>query len=143
MSVIIVGDKKEMAWPFYSYEHISASNYGEGIDNYWCSGCVVWYEQYDQYSSERFASCNAEGVVSYEVLAVVDIGSRYQERVIVKVEKLDPDGEKYGKATIKTLTKKMYIKHINSHTPFNLDYDIDIDLRYEEIQKLKNKKEVF
>lgn len=143
MSEIKVGDKSEMAWPFYVYEHGSLSSYGYGIDSYWASGCAVWYERYDQFAGERFFSCNAEGKIIYEVLAVVKLTARYQDRIIVRVTKINPDGEIHGKAHVRTLTKKMYLKHINSHTPFNHDYDVDEDLCYEEIQKIKNKREVF
>lgn len=73
MSEIKVGHKSEMAWPFYTYEHASDSIFGFGIDSYWSSGCVVWYEQYDQYAGERFFACNAEGKINYEVLAVVKL----------------------------------------------------------------------
>lgn len=143
MSEIKVGDKSEMAWPFYKLDQSSVLNGDNGIDSYWVSGCVVWFEQYDQYAGERFFSCNAEGKINYEVLAVAKLTGKHQDRIIVKVTKVNPDGEIHGKAHVRTLTKKMYLKHINSHTPFNHDYDVDEDLRYEEIQKAKSEGKVF
>lgn len=132
---ITTGDKHEMAWPFYLYEHASISNDGIGIDSHWASGCVVWYEQYDQYAGERFFSCNAEGKIIYEVLAVVKLTAKYQDRIIVRVTKVNPDGEIHGKSHVRTLTKKMYLKHVNSHTPFNHDYDVDPELNEAQIRK--------
>lgn len=132
---IAVGDKSEMAWPFYLYEHAIISNDGVSIESHWASGCVVWYEQYDQYAGERFFACNAEGKIIYEVLAVVKLTGKHQDRIIVKVTKINPDGEIHGKSHVRTLTKKMYLKHINSHTPFNHDYEVDLELNEAQIRR--------
>ncbi len=143
MKDIKVGDKNVMAWPFYIYESFTGSQYEPEINEHWCSGCAVWYEQYCDSSGERFFACNAEGNINYEVMAVCNLAGRYQDRIIVKVGKVDPDGGMYGRYEIKTLTKKMYLKHINSKTPFRADYDVDENLNYSDIQKRKGKGEIF
>ena len=47
------------------------------------------------------------------------------DRVVFKKTKIDPDGNKYGKSSIELLTKTVFLKHINSHTPFSADYEVE------------------
>ena len=58
-------------------------------------------------------------------MSIVKLPKGLIDRVVFKKSKVDADGNKYGKSSIEILTETLFLKHVNSHTPFRADYEID------------------
>ena len=126
MQELTVGKKYSMAWPFYMYETIQGSRYEPEFYENWASGCELTEEDDgSENSCTRFFTANGEGKIQYEVMSIVKLPKGLIDRVVFKKSKVDPDGNKYGKSSIEILTETLFLKHVNSHTPFRADYEID------------------
>jgi hypothetical protein len=120
MKIIKAGDKFEMAWPFKKYESLQPKDNGF----YWCSGCFIHSEYDGGYGFNNTFYCNAEGKIIYKVIKVVKMPKPYLDRVFFQKKLIDPSG-KTNRATTECMTINLFNKHINQHTPFRADYEID------------------
>lgn len=114
------GDKYTMAWPFKKYSSIQPSDDGFC----WCSGCFLRSEYDGGYGFNNSFYCNAEGKITYKVIKVVKMPKPYMDRVFFQRKLIDPSG-KTNKVTTECMTLNLFEKHINSHTPFRADYEVD------------------
>lgn len=114
------GDKFEMAWPFKKYKSIQP----EGKGFYWCSGCFLHSEYDGGHGFNSSFYCNAEGKVVYKVIKLVEMPKPYVDRVFFQKQLIDPDG-KTNRPVTECLSLKVFKKHINSRTPFRVDYEVD------------------
>lgn len=130
MSKLKVGDKFEMTWPFSATVHKASS--GNALfakrDGFtmWSSGCDATFEQYDEGRGEMFLTAHGEGKVIYKILSVVEMPSRYQDRIIFKRLLINPVGKKYNNGEVRTVTVNSFKKDINSITPFKGDYELEL-----------------
>lgn len=119
-SQIKVGNKFEMAFPFHRQCIEGVSKY-----YYWVGGCEVDIEHHGEWETERFFTAHGEGKVTYEVLSIANMPGRYMDRVIFKRSTIDPEGEVANSGEIKVLTVRKFIKHVTSHTPFPVEYELE------------------
>lgn len=117
-----VGDKIEKPYPFY---RLAISEHFPDIKT-WGVGCLVHDEQYDAYRGERFYTAHGEGVIEYEVLAVVEMPGRYKSRVIFTKTYTAPDGEVTNKSRPIIETEQRFIQFVDAgHSPFPMDYEVE------------------
>jgi len=127
-----VGDKFKKVYPFLAYCHDNIEWGGEHTtDEGWAGGCRNHYEDgpavYDgQCLQERFFTCDAEGFIEYEVLAVVDMPRKYQTRIIYRVTMVDPDGNERKTLKANTVTLSKFLAWIGSgYSSYPHDYEVD------------------
>ena len=126
MNGLTIGREYLMSWPFHIYETILGTRYEPEFYENWASGCKVTEEDDgSEYSCTRFFTAHGEGKVIYQAIELVKMPKGFIDRVVFKKTKIDPDGNKYGKSSIELLTKTVFLKHINSHTPFSADYEVE------------------
>ena len=136
MSELKVGNKFEMKWPFYkditSYTCLGnqfSGKHGKEVRESvcWVGGCFRSDESESEYKHEFFYNSTAYGKLVYEVLAIAEMPNRYQNRVIFKRSRIDPDGKLLSGGEVKVLTIGAFNKDINSSCPFKADFEIDND----------------
>lgn len=115
-----VGSTFEMAFPFHRQGIEGVNDY-----RYWVGGCEVETEMYEPGIGERFFTAHGEGKVIYEILSIAEMPGRYINRIIFKRSTIDPEGNTANSGEIKMLTVRKFIKHITSHTPFPVDYELE------------------
>jgi len=121
-----IGRKCFMSWPFNIYETILGTRYEPEFNEHWASGCKVTQEDDgSEYGHTMYFTAHGEGKVIYEAIELVKMPKGFIDRVVFKKSKVDPDGKKYGKTSIEILTKTIFLKHINSHTPFSAEYEVE------------------
>ena len=126
------GDKFKKVYPFLAYcndnlwwrcEHTT--------DEGWAGGCKEHYEDgpavYEgQCLQDRFFTCDAEGFIEYEVLAIVDMPRKYQNRIIYRITMIDPDGNERKSSKAHTVTLAKFNNWIESlHSSYPHDYEVD------------------
>lgn len=109
-----------MAWPFKKYESSQPKDNGY----YWCSGCFLHSEYDGGYGFNNSFYCNAEGKITYKVIRFVKMPKPYVDRVFLQKQLIDPDG-KVNRSVTDCLSVRLFKKHINSRTPFRVDYEVD------------------
>lgn len=123
---INVGDEFTMAFPFQIIENAIGNRYEPEIHESWFAGCKVSEEDDGSgYGVSRIFTANGEGNVIYKVLAVVEMPGKYIDRVVFLRSLVDPDGKKYGKAEVRTITKTLFIRDIGLTTPFKPEYEVE------------------
>jgi len=124
------GDKFKKVYPFKSVLYSEKSIHGLSVENIWVGGCYSetqdgaeimdgCFEQVTDYS------CDGEGFIEYEVLAIVEMPRKYECRVIYRVNMIRPDGDekRSSKAHVVTLTK--FKKWINAqHSSYPHHYEV-------------------
>jgi len=124
--IINVGDEFEMVYPFKIIENIVGNRYEPEIMENWYAGCKVTEEEDGSgYGYERHFTANGEGKVIYKVLAIVEMPQKYIDRVVFLRSLIDPDGSKYSKGEVRTLTKTLFDRDVKSITPFKPDYEVE------------------
>ena len=125
-----VGDKFKKPYPFKSFTYSEDSFYGLSVELGWCGGCYSntqdgaeimdgYFEQVTDYS------CDAEGFIEYEILAVVEMPRKYQSRVIYRVTMINPDGEEKKSAKAHMVTEAKFNKWISAtHSSYPHDYEV-------------------
>jgi len=88
-----VGDKIKVEYPFRFVE-ISPHPFGSSVnDAFWLLGCHKHFEDDGSgYTQDCYLTANGIGFVEYEILAIVDMPRRMQQRIIYKFDKIDPEG---------------------------------------------------
>ncbi len=136
MSELKVGDKFEMKWPFYKdvslYTCLGTPFSGRQEKEVresvcWVGGCYRMDESPNEYSHEFSYHATAYGKLVYEVLSIAEMPNRYQNRVIFKRTRIDPDGKLLIGSEVKVFTVGAFERDINSACPFKADFEIDAD----------------
>lgn len=124
------GDKFRKVYPFKSVIYSENCFYGLSVENMWVGGCYSdtqdgaeimdgCFEQVTDYS------CDAEGFIEYEVLAVVDMPRKYQSRVIYRVTMITPDGSERKSAKAHVVTRSKFEKWISAnHSSYPHHYEV-------------------
>jgi len=119
MDNLKVGNIFTMAYPFHKYESLIPNKAS------WSRGCIVETEEYGDGYGERFFTAHGEGKIVCEVLSIAKMPNKFMDRVLFKRTTIDPDGNKCGKSEVRTLTTGLFMRDINSRTPFKVDYEIE------------------
>ena len=114
---LTIDTEYKMKFPFSKHE-------GLRDDWFWYPGCIL-HEEVDEYYTSRTFTADAEGEVIYKILSLAEMPDKYKDRVIFKRWLVDPDGKKYNNGEVRMLTKDLFIRDINSYTPFKADYEIE------------------
>jgi hypothetical protein len=109
-----IGKEYKMKFPFHKHE----------ANPHWWPGCHL-YEEREEYYTNRFFTANGEGEVIYKILSFSEMPERYKDRVIFKRWTVDPDGKKYSNGEVRMLTNDLFIKDVESVTPFRQDYEVE------------------
>ncbi|MCP3681823.1 MAG: hypothetical protein GY861_03960 [bacterium] len=119
-----IGEKYKKAYPFIHWVNDFYTFDGQvDTDEGWSGGCNKEEEAFEGYHGVSY-SCDGEGFIEYEILAVVEMPRRYQDRVIYCVELTDPDGGVKKKSTAYMVTKSKFQEWIDRfHTSYPFDYD--------------------
>lgn len=120
MNDVKVGDTFKKIYPFWFFEEEDYSG--------WNCGCRKSEEGGSQYHPpEIFFNADAEGLIIYEVLAVIEMPRKYQTRIIYRISTIDPDEveKKRTNPHLTTLTK--FCQWINSsHSPYPYEYEVEL-----------------
>lgn len=125
-----VGDKFKKPYPFKSVTYSENTIYGLSIESAWVGGCYsdiqAGAEIMDGYFEQvTDCSCDGEGFIEYEVLAVVEMPRKYQNRIIYRVTMINPDGEEKKSAKAHTVTESKFNRWIQStHSSYPHDYEV-------------------
>ncbi len=124
-----VGDKFKRVWPFkrYSYDKWCFAGGIESVEG-WAIGCEVHDEQYDEGCGERFHTVHGEGFIEYEVLSVSEMPRKFKDRVIYKIDFIDPDGEvkRTHKTHLATVDKfSQWINVCEGESPYYAEYHVE------------------
>lgn len=124
------GDKFKKPYPFKSITYSENTIYGLSVECDWVGGCRSdtqdgaeimdgYFEQVTDYS------CDGEGFIEYEVLAVVEMPRKYQNRIIYRVTMINPDGEEKRSAKAHAVTEAKFKKWIlAAHSSYPHDYEV-------------------
>ena len=127
-----IGHKFKKAYPFFLVKGDPTNSiFGIGIDDLWVAGCAESREDGCEigdgiYENSIYYTCDAEGEIEYEVLAVVDMPRKMKRRVIYTTRLTDPDGNvrKASSAKMATITK--FNKWADAiHTSYQKDYSVN------------------
>jgi len=128
------GDKYKKIYPFMSWTNTyeSFSGFASEVitEEGWRGGCDRHTEDgpavcEGQCIQEEFFTCDAEGFIEYEVLAIADMPRKYQDRVVYRITMIDPDGKerKSNKAHMVTMNK--FLSWVDSvHSSYPWDYEV-------------------
>jgi len=118
MDKLKIGIEHTMVFPF-------VSNTFAGV-KYWRPGCNVTKEADGSgYGMEVYFDADSEGKVIYRVLSIASMPKPFQDRIIFKRWLINPDGKRHNNGEVRMLTKKSFLKDINSRTPFKVDYELE------------------
>lgn len=128
---IKAGDLIRKKYPYIrwvnDYESIGYHRTEEG----WSGGCKSHIEDgvavYDGHClQETFYSCDAEGEIEYEVLAVVDMPRKYQQRVIYRVTMIEPEGNERRSSKTHTVTMSKFLEWATAwHSSYPHEYEVE------------------
>lgn len=120
------GDKFKKVYPFIHWEQSYQGFTGNiETDEGWSGGCNKEEESFEGYHGVTY-SCDGEGFIEYEILAVVEMPRRYQNRIIYCVELTDPEGNVKKKGTAHMVTEAKFKEWIERfHSSYHADYDIN------------------
>ena len=120
---IKVGDKFEREYPFklYSYDTITIQG-SESIEE-WVMGCNRHTEEYGEGYGETFFNAGGLGKIIFEVLAVVEMPRKYQDRVIYKFDRVDPDDDRKNGSKCYMVTMSRFLNMLER--PFTPEYEIN------------------
>ena len=119
---IKVGSKFEMDWPFYK----GIYKIGDGkSESFWIGGCHRVDESIYEYCHDYFYQATAEGKVIYEVLSIAKMPKRYQDRVLFKRIRVNPDGGEIKDGEVKLMTYNLFVETVSNRTPFKPEYEVD------------------
>jgi hypothetical protein len=121
---IKLGDIFEKPYPFTYYVDDFLVSGEHRTNEGWLAGCKKTPD--GPYGESFSCECDGEGFIHYEVLAVVDMPRKYQQRVIYTLSMTLPDGriKKQNKAHMATLAKfKEWISAPHSSYPY--EYEVN------------------
>ena len=94
--VMKVLEKFVIDYPFV--RHVSPPVFGEA-EVYWVGGCTIESDECDIYRT-----CNGVGQIIFEILAIVELPGKYQNRVLYRVTMIEPEGKVRKKNEVKCIT---------------------------------------
>lgn len=125
-----VGDKFKKPYPFKSVTYSENTIYGLSVECAWVGGCDRGCEYGPEISDEWYEEniiylCDGEGFIEYEVLAMVEMPRKYQNRIIYRVTMVNPDGGEKKSVKAHTVTEAKFNKWIKSaHSSYHHDYEV-------------------
>lgn len=123
---ICVGAKFKKIWPFNRYSFSAYGINGHETFEGWAIGCEIHDEQYDEGCGERFYTAHGEGFIEYEVLAVAEMPRKFKDRVIYKIDFINPDGDVKRTHKTHTATIDKFDQWINaSGSPYHAHYEVE------------------
>lgn len=115
-----VNDKLKARYPFIL---INEKNIFSDVDEFWVMGCRIGQEcDGSGHSYTNTFEHDGVGFIEFEVLAVSEMPRKYKDRVLYKINSIDPDGveKKRTKVHIATIDrfKEMVVN------PYRAEWDI-------------------
>ena len=105
------GDKFKKPYPFKRWDHTYRRLDGTyETEEGWSGGCHVEEEYQENGCQYNIYSADAEGVIEYEVLAVVEMPRRFQTRIIYRVTMIEPEGVERSSSKCHTVTESKFRK---------------------------------
>ncbi len=128
------GDKYKKVYPFMAWSNTyeTFSGFGSAVetDEGWRGGCDRHTEDgpavYEgQCIQEESHTCDAEGFIEYEVLAIAEMPRKYQDRIIYRVTMIEPEGAERKSSKAHMVTRAKFDEWINSgHSSYPYDYEV-------------------
>lgn len=126
------GDKIRKPYPFISWisDYIDYSGNHDTTEG-WSGGCRSHEEDgpdvyHGQCLQETFYTCDAEGEIEYEVLAVVEMPRKYQTRILYRVTMIEPEGNERRSSKAHTVTMDKFMSWIEaSDSSYPHEYEIE------------------
>lgn len=132
------GDKFKKVYPFCSWSNTYESFRGfPGMpsrevttEEGWRGGCNKQTEEGPEimdgyYEQCDFHTCDAEGFIEYEVLAIAEMPRKYQDRIIYRVTMIEPEGDERKSSKAHMVTRTKFEEWINSvHSSYPHDYEV-------------------
>ncbi|MBM7070917.1 hypothetical protein JQC92_02525 [Shewanella sp. 202IG2-18] len=120
-----IGQKITRPYPFTKDNFLSGFRGSEGIEDYWCLGARK-EEECDGsgygYSVTYWA--DAEGEVTFEILAIVEMPRKMKTRVLFKREFKHPDGKVTKHSEVKVSSLDSFKKMLAKDKPY-WDYELE------------------
>lgn len=121
-----VGNKFKKPYPFKLISTTRWNGSEMEPDEFWQSGCHRSFEAYGEYDGEVFWNADGEGMIEYEVLAVVEMPRKYQTRIIYRFSMTDPDGDTKHSSKDFTASVSRFAAWVDAgHSPFPYDYEVE------------------
>jgi hypothetical protein len=133
------GDKFKKVYPYcawsesyetYAFTGFPPQSRGVETNEGWRGGCDRHTEDgpavYEgQCIQEEFHTCDAEGFIEYEVLAIAEMPRKYQDRIIYRVTMIEPEGGERKSSKAHMVTRTKFEEWINSgHSSYPYDYEV-------------------
>lgn len=128
------GDKFKKVYPFCSWSssHEESAGFSREVftDEGWSGGCRSqedegaeimdgYYEQITTYS------CDEEGFIEYEVLAIAQMPRKYQDRIIYRVTMIEPEGDERRSSKAHMVTRAKFEQWVEaSHSSYPHEYHV-------------------
>ena len=97
-----VNDKFKAKYPFIL---ISTKDIFSEPDEFWVMGCRIGQEEDGNgYTFSNTFECDGSGFIEFEILAIVEMPRKYKDRILYKINSIDPDGEEKKRTKAHTTT---------------------------------------
>lgn len=114
-----VGDKFKRKYPFIRY-CVDSMSWGEhSTVEGWRPGC-----SHESDGDGVILSCDAEGGIEFEVLAVFDLPRKYQRRVAYCLTMIDPEGCAKKGSTVHLATVSKFAEWLDGYTSYPRGYEV-------------------
>jgi hypothetical protein len=128
------GDKFKKVYPYCAWSNTYEGSVGFPREVFteegWRGGCDKHTEDgpavYEgQCIQEEFHTCDAEGFIEYEVLSIVEMPRKYQDRIVYRVTMIEPEGDERKSSKAYMVTRTKFEEWINSgHSSYPYDYEV-------------------
>lgn len=114
-------DTYKVKYPFKLVHNTGFDGFGNiETDDMWIGGCDKHYEDgpavfEGQCIQEVFYSCNGEGWIIFEILAVAEMPRKYQDRILYRVILIDPERNERKKTSVHCVTKSKFERIIDGY----------------------------
>ena len=123
-----IGDKFRKPYPFQFFCADLINNYGDHTtDELWMGGCKKNSDDGQCHPNYHY-TCDAEGEIEFEILALVEMPRKYQDRVIYRISLIDPDGKEKHSPKDYTVTRKKFHSWIDKEgSTYLYQYEVTND----------------
>ena len=98
-----INDKFKAKYPFILISEKSI--FPNEVDEFWIMGCRIGKEEDGNgYTYSNTFECDGSGFIEFEVLAIVGMPRKYKDRILYKINSIDPDGVEKKRTKVHTTT---------------------------------------
>lgn len=129
-----IGDKFKKVYPYCAWSNSHEVSVGFSREVFteegWSGGCKSQVEDGAEimdgcFEQDTLYSCDEEGFIEYEILAIVDMPRKYQDRIIYRVTMIEPEGDERKSSKAHMVTRTKFEEWVNSpHSSYPHEYEV-------------------